>query len=40
VDYYEALFCRVSRSSSAGELLRTRFSLALVVILVSTVAPE
>ena len=26
VDYYEALVRRVSRSSSAGELLRTRFS--------------
>lgn len=40
VDYYEALFCRVSRSSSAGELLRTRFSPCPAIILVAIAAPE
>lgn len=40
VDYYEALFCRVSRSSSAGELLRTRFGPCPAIILGAKAAPE
>ena len=40
VDYYEALFCRVSRSSPAGELLRTRFSPCPAIILVAIAVPE
>ena len=40
VDYYEALVRRVSRSSSAGELLRTRFSPCPAIILVAIAVPE